>query len=120
MELLSDSPAGLCKGIKGDSKDDDDADNDLLDIGGNVHEDKSVEENPDEDRADHRSENCADPAEQAGDADDYGCDDGELVAGPSDCFGRVEPCCQHESAQPGEKAHDYINAGGYGANVQPG
>src|SRR5271169_2663009 len=84
-----DSLAGLSEGIEGNGKYDNDADNDLLDVGGDVHEHEAVEQNSDEDRANHRAEDRADAAEQAGAADDHRCDDSELVAGPGDRFGRI-------------------------------
>src|SRR5260370_7810118 len=89
--------AGLSEGIEGDSKYDDDADNDLLDVGGDVHEHEAVEQNSDEDRADHRAEDRADAAEQAGAADDHRGDDGELLPGPADPFARVYPSRPHNS-----------------------
>jgi hypothetical protein len=58
-----DPTAGFRKGVEGDSEDDDDSDNDLLDVGGDVHEHETVEQNADEDRADDRAEDRADAAE---------------------------------------------------------
>ena len=41
-ERLGCPSTGFGEGIKGDSKHDDDADNDLLDVGGDIHEYESV------------------------------------------------------------------------------
>ncbi len=58
-----DPTAGFRKGVEGDGEDDDDSNNDLLDVGGDVHEHETVEQNADEDRADDRAEDRADAAE---------------------------------------------------------
>jgi hypothetical protein len=57
-----DAAAGLGEGVEGYGEDDDDSDNDLLDVGGDVHEHEAVEENADEDGADDSSEDGADAA----------------------------------------------------------
>src|SRR5260370_951930 len=59
----SNPPAGLSEGIEGDRKYDDNADNDLLDVGGDVHQHEAVEQNSDEGGGDHRAEDRADAAE---------------------------------------------------------
>ena len=60
----------------------------------------------------------ADAAEQAGAADDHRGDDGQLVAGAGDRFGRVEPRREHEGAEAGEEADDHVDAGDDRADVQ--
>ena len=56
---LSDPAAGLSEGIEGDEYDND-ADNDLLNIRRDVHEAETVEQDPNQDRADDGPENGAD------------------------------------------------------------
>ena len=53
-----------------------------------------------------------DAAEEAGAADHHRGDDGQLVAGAGDGLGRVEAGRKHEGAEPGEEAHDHVDAGG--------
>src|SRR5579863_6193131 len=78
---------GLGESVEGDRQHDDDADDDLLDVGRDFQQDEAVEQHADEDRADHGAEDRADAAEQAGAADHHRGDHGELVAGAGDGFG---------------------------------
>ena len=80
----------LGKRITSDSQHDDDADDDLLDVGVNIHEDQTVEQHADQQAADNRAKDGPRAPEQAGSTNHHGCDHREFVAGSGNGLRRVE------------------------------
>src|SRR5215204_5863278 len=80
-------------------RDDDRADDDLLDEGGDAEEVEAVAQHGHDERADERADDGALAAEQGGPADDGGGDGVQLVHHPRDGLRRVEPRRQEHRRQ---------------------
>src|SRR5580704_11166805 len=80
------SAARLSEGIERHGQHDDDTDDDLLDVGRDVHQHETVEQYPNQDRTDDRTENGTEATKKAGTADYDGGDDGKFVAGAGNRF----------------------------------
>src|SRR4051812_21358523 len=66
LELLFSSAASLGEGVEADGQDNDATDDDLLVVGGHVHDDEAVDQHADQQGTDDGSPDAAHAAEQAG------------------------------------------------------
>src|SRR6267378_4513379 len=98
----------LSERVKGNRQYDDYADDNLLIVGGDVHDHETVEQYPDQNRSNHRSEHASQAAEKAGTADYHRGNNPQFKSLASHRFRGIEERSFHKAGQASQETHNRI------------